>query len=76
MKDLLKKRKHIINKCLACWGNAFAVSFTFLAHDTQCVPNIKWHYGALYFPLHIALNVLDHNKLMENKGLGKRFHCK
>jgi hypothetical protein len=27
------------------------------AYGTQCVPNLKWHYGAIYFPLHITLNV-------------------
>jgi hypothetical protein len=67
-----KKIKHIITKCPSCWGNAFAMSFTFLAHGTQCVPNFKCHCGALYFPLHIALNVLDHNKLMANKRAWKK----
>jgi hypothetical protein len=52
------------------------VSFTFLAHGTLCVLSFKWHCGAPYFPLHIALNSLDHNQLMENKGLGKMLHCK
>jgi hypothetical protein len=47
------------------------VSFTFLVHDTLCVPRFKWHYGAPYFPLHISLNALDHNQLMAIKGLEK-----
>jgi hypothetical protein len=50
--------------------------FTFLARGTQCVPKSKWNFGAPYFPLHIELNVLYHDILMENKGIGKRFHCK
>jgi hypothetical protein len=52
------------------------VTFTFLAYGTQCAPSSKWHCGAPYFPFHITLNVLDHNQLMENKGLGKMLHCK
>jgi hypothetical protein len=63
----LKKKKYRINKCPACFGNAFAVSFTFLAHGTQYVTNFKWNFGAPYSPFHITLNVLDCNKLMENK---------
>jgi hypothetical protein len=54
----------------------FALSFTFLAHDTQCVIFFKWHYGAPYFPLHVTPNALDHNQLMENKGLEQMLHCK
>ena len=59
-----------------CWENAFVGSFNFLAHGTQCVPNFKWHCGAPFFPLHITLNVLDHNKLTTIKGFGKMWHCK
>jgi hypothetical protein len=47
------------------------VSFTFLEYGSQCVPKFKWHCDALYFPLHITLNVLDHTKLIEIKGLEK-----
>jgi hypothetical protein len=68
-----KKGKHITNKRLACWGNAFVMPFTFLAYGTQCVPNSKWNCGSLYFPLHVALNVQTIKNGRKIKGLEKYF---
>jgi hypothetical protein len=42
------------------------------AYGTQCVPNFKWHCRALYFPLHIALNVQTIKNERQIKGLEKR----
>jgi len=56
---------HLLRECICGF-------FTFPAHNTQCVISFMWHCGDIYFPLQIALNILDHNKLMENEGLGKK----
>jgi len=56
---------YLLGKCIL-WYLLLSI-----AYGTLCVSNFKWHCGTLYFPLNIVLNALDHNKLMEIKGLEK-----
>jgi hypothetical protein len=49
--------KHIIINVPLVEGMHLRCLLLSIAYGTQCVPSFKWHCGALYFPLHIALNV-------------------
>ena len=65
-----------MNKMVRLIGECIVVSFNFQCIWHSMCSKFKWHCGALFLSLHIALNALDPNQLMANKGFGKRLHCK